>query len=171
MATRPPRTPDDDPDAPEWWRRSANFKRWPIIVALVIAVVIFRALQNGQPPSITKSCTTPNFALSTYSSAGHHEIDYSVTGPPGMLYLLMVGVSGFVSTDNSLVPTPDFGHTDQQMQAASQRKTMEADCVQTGRFGVLVPAGTYVVRLFRLVGPSGNRQAAEVASHQLVVTS
>jgi hypothetical protein len=171
MATGPTQTRDDDPDAPEWWRRTAPLKRASLILVVVLGAIIIHAAQGGKAPSITKSCTTPDFALSSYKSARHHEIEYSVTGPPGMPYLLMVGVSGFVSANHELIATPDIGHTKEQMQAASQRKLMEADCVQTGRFGVLVPNGTYAVRLFRLEGPSGNVQAVDVASHQLVVTS
>ena len=65
---------------------------------ILIVIIILRALQGGSAPSITKSCTTPDFALSAKTTSRHHEIDYSVTGPPGMRYLLMVGGSGFAST-------------------------------------------------------------------------
>jgi hypothetical protein len=168
MATRPPRQPaDDDSDQPEWWQRSAQFRRWPIVLALILAFILFRAFQNGHAPSIVKSCTTPNFVLSTYKTGQHHEIDYSVTGPPGMKYLLFVGVSGFVSTNNELVPTPDAGLSKEQIQAASQRQTMDGDCLQSGRFGVLVPAGSYAVRLFQVVATG---DVEPVASRQLVVT-
>ena len=168
--TRPPRTADDDPRAPEWWRRSALLKRLPIILLFVLVVVVIRAAQGGKAPSIHKSCTTPDFALSTSTTGRHDEVNYTVTGPPGMLYLVMVGVSGFVSTDHKLIATPDLGHTKEQMQPASQRETMDGDCLQTGRFGVLVPDGTYAVRLFRLEGPAGNRQPVAVAEHDLVVS-
>ena len=169
MATGPTRTPDDDPSAPEWWRRSAQLKRLPIILGIVLVVILLRAAQGGSAPSITKSCTAPDFVLSASTTTQHHEINYSVTGPPGMTYLLMVGVSGFIDTGSGLDPTPDAGHTKEQIQAASQRKTMEADCVQTGRFGVLVPPGTYQVRLFRLEGPSDHVQPVAVATHRIVV--
>ena len=108
--------------------------------------------------------------LSASKTGRHHEIDYSVTGPPGMRYLMFVGVSGFVSANNELVPTPDPGLSKEQIQAASERQTMDGDCLQSGRFGVLVPVGTYSVRLFQLQGPSGQVEPVAVATHQLVVT-
>ena len=169
MATGPTRTPDDDPNAPEWWRKSALARRLPIVLIIAIVAVVIHASTGGRAPSITKSCTTPDFALSGTTEKQHHEVEYSVTGPPGMTYVLMVGVSRYVSSGNQLVGIPDPGHTKEQMQPASQRNVMPASCVQTGHFGVLVPPGTYQVRLFRLEGPPGEVQPVAVASHQLVV--
>ena len=171
MPTRPTRTADDDPDAPEWWRSSAWSRRLPFVLLIVLVVVVVHAASGGKAPPITKSCTTPDFALSVTTATQHHEVEYSATGPAGMNYLLYVGVSGFTSTGNQLVATPDPGHTRAQIQPASQRNTMPGSCVQTGHFGVLVPPGTYQVRLFRLEGPSDNVQPVAVASHQLVVKS
>ena len=169
MPTGPTRTPDDDPNAPQWWRQSALTRRLPVVLVIILVVLVIHAAGGGRAPSITKSCTTPDFALSAANEKQHHEVEWSVTGPPGMKYLLTVGVSGYVSSDNQLTATPDPGHTREQMQPASQRNTMTGSCVQTGHFGLLVPPGNYQVRLFRLEGPSGNYQAVAVASHPIDV--
>lgn len=168
--TRPARPDDPDADAPDWWRRAGNLRRIPIIAVVLITVIIVVASQGGAPPKLHTSCTTPAFALSTYRTPNHHAVQWSVTGPAGMHYRMTVGVSGFVSTNGTLVATPDRGLTQKQTQAASPEMTMGNDCLDTGAFGVVVPTGTYRVRLFRLTGTRQVPMAAEVAARTLVVT-
>ena len=168
--TRPPRPDDPDADAPEWWRRSAGLRRIPIIAVILVTVIIIVASQGGSPPALRTSCTTPAFALSTYNTPDHHAVQWSVTGPKGMLYQLTVGVRGFTSRDDALVVIPDSGLTQKQTQAASPQLTMPNNCRNSGTFGVIVPPGKYQVRLFRLTGTKQQPSATEVAVRTLVVT-
>ena len=169
--TRPVRPGDPDADAPEWWRRSANLRRIPIVAAIILVVVILQAVRSDKPPSIRTSCTTPSFVLSTTNAPQRHAIEWSSTGPPGMRYLLTVGASGFVTSGGRLHATPDYGLSDKQMQAASQEMKMDGDCKQSGRFAPIVAPGTYNVRMFRLAGTKTFPTATEVHAIELTVTA
>jgi hypothetical protein len=167
--TRPNRLGDPDADAPEWWRRSANLRKVPIIGVVVLVILILRAGAGSSPPSIRTSCTTPAFVLSTTHTQVRHALAWTVTGPPGMRYLLTVGASGFVTSGGRLHATPDPGLSKDQMQAASQRMTMDGDCKQSGHFAVFIGAGTYQVRLFRLGGTTAIPTATEADAMTLTV--
>jgi hypothetical protein len=167
---RPVRPDDPDADAPEWWRRSSSLRRVPIIAAIVLGVILIRAGQGTPPPALRKSCTTPAFALSVQSSPSHQALQWTATGPPGMHYQLGIGVSGFVSTQGKLIAEPDPGLTRAQTQAASPQLTMGASCTNSSHFGLVVPPGTYTVRLFRLSGTRALPSAAVVAEQTLTVT-
>jgi len=169
MPTRPVRPGDPDADAPEWWRRSGNLRKVPIIGVILLVILILRAGMGSSPPSIRTSCSTPSFVLSTMHTQVRHALEWSVTGPPGMHYLLTVGVSGFVSTNGHIVATPDPGLTKNQVQAASQRMTIDGDCKQSGRFAVFIGAGTFQVRMFQLGGTTAIPTATEVDSATLTV--
>jgi hypothetical protein len=173
MATRPsrPSRPDDpDADAPEWWRRSATLRRIPIIAIVLLVFLILRATHAGNtPPSIRTSCSAPSFVLSTTHVQERHPLQWSATGPPGMRYLLTVGESGLVASGGQLHALPDPGLSRDQMQAASQRMTMDGDCKQSGHFAVVIGAGTYHVRMFRLGGTTAVPTATEVDAITLTV--
>lgn len=167
MRTRP--VPTDDADAPEWWRRSGNLRRIPVIALLLLLVILWRALQTSKPPAIQTSCSKPAFVLSTTHTTQRHTVQWSVTGPPGMRYLLTLGASGFVTTGGRLHATPDYGLTDKQMQAASQQMKMDGDCKQSGRFAPIISPGTYNVRMFRLGGTKTFPTATQVDVIEMVV--
>src|SRR3954452_951665 len=168
---RPARPGDADADAPEWWRRTSSFRRVPIIAAIILVALIIKAGHGGAPPSIAKSCTTPAFVLSEDKAEQHHALGWSVTGPPGLRYLLTVGASGFVSSEGQLTATPDPGLTVRQTQAASRHMTMDGDCLQDGHVGVCDRAGRYNVRLFRRGGRSARPSATELDRTTLTVTA
>jgi len=171
MPARPRRPDDPDADAPEWWRRSGNLRRIPLIGIVVLVILIFRAGQGDAPPSIRTSCSTPAFVLSTTSTPAHHTLQWSTTGPPGMTYLLTVGVLGFAATGGHRVPIPDVGLSKNEIQAASQRQTMDGDCKQSGHFAIFIKPGVYQVRMFRLGGTKQLPTATEVDVKKLTVTA
>jgi hypothetical protein len=169
MRTRPARLGDPDADAPEWWRRSANLRKVPIIALIILVVIIFRAGLSGSPPSIRTSCTTPAFVLSTTHTQVRHPLAWTVTGPPGMLYQLTIGIGGFVTSGGKLHATPDSGLTLDQTQYGSPVTTMAGECKQSGHLAVVIKAGTYQVRLFRLHGPRSAPTATPVDVETLTV--
>ncbi len=171
MPNRPTRPDDPDADAPEWWRRSGSLRRIPLIGVVLLVILIFRAGQGESPPSIRTSCSTPSFVLSTQTTPAHHTLQWSTTGPPGMTYLLTVGVLGFAATDGHRVAIPDPGLTKNRIQAASQRMTMDGDCKQSGHFAIFIKPGTYQVRMFRLGGTKQIPTATEVDVNKLIVTA
>jgi hypothetical protein len=169
MAARPTSAGDADQDAPEWWRRSANFRRVPIIAMIVLVVVLFRATQSHGPPSIRTSCSKPSFVLSTTHTVQRKVVQWTATGPPGMRYQLTLGASGFVRVDGNLKATPDYGVTKDQMQAASQEMSMDGDCKQSGRFAPFRGSGTFNVRMFRFGGTTSLPTATNVDTVELKV--
>ena len=171
MPTRPRRPEVSDADAPEWWRRSANLRRIPLIGIVVLIVIILRAGQGESPPSLRTSCSTPAFVLSTKHTAVRTALQWSTTGPPGTRYLLTVGVLGFASAGGHRLPIPDAGLRQNQIQAASQEMTMDGDCKQSGHFAIFIGPGTYQVRMFRLGGTKQLPTATEVDVTTLTVTA
>jgi len=169
MADRPQSAGDADQDAPEWWRRSANFRRIPIIAMIVLVVILVRATQSNGPPSIRTSCSTPSFVLSTTHTVERKVVQWSATGPPGMRYQLTLGASGFVRLHGKLKATPDYGLTKDQMQAASQEMSMDGDCKQSGRFAPFRGSGTFNVRMFTFGGTDTKPTATDVYSVALTV--
>ena len=161
---------DPDADAPEWWRQTARYRRIPLIALIILVVLIYKATQGGSPPPITKSCTTPAFVLSTHTVGHARIVRWSATGPAGMHYLLTIGVSGFVSTQGKLVPTPDFGKTLAETQAVGNSRFMPGSCTDSGVFAAIVPAGSYTMRLFRFEGSGAQQEAVSTAEEPLTVT-
>jgi hypothetical protein len=169
MRTRPDPAGDADQDAPEWWRRSANFRRIPIIAAIILVVILVRATQSNDPPSIRTSCTKPSFVLSTTHTTQRSGVEWSTTGPPGMRYQLTLGVGGFALVNGKLKATPDSGVTKDQMQAASQELVMDGDCKQSGRFAPFRATGTFDVRMLTIGGTETEPTATDVDSVELRV--
>jgi hypothetical protein len=128
--TLPPVRPDDpDADAPEWWRRTATYRRIPLLVMFVLVVIFIVAQQGSPAPKLTTNCHSPGFALSTYSTQPHKAVQWSTTGVPGITYA--ISFSG-----------PE-GATQQQFVTGR----MPSDCTESGAFGVLLPPGKYVARM------------------------
>ena len=167
-----PRRGVADDDAPEWYRRALTLRRIPIIAAIVVVVIILRAGHSSPPPPLKTSCTTPAFALSTYSTASHKTVRWAVTGPAGTRFALAIGVDRFTSgTDGRLVPVPDPGLDPEQMRSTPPT-TIDGDCKTDGTFGVVLPPGRYAVRLFSItVSHTSPARMHQVAERRLTVTS
>jgi hypothetical protein len=166
----PPAAPDDpDAGAPEWYRRSRSLRRVPLVAAVVITVIIIRAGQGSSPPELATSCTTPAFALSTYSIDGHQTVRWAATGPAGTRFALTIGVADFTTApDGHLAPVPDPGVATGQTRTSAPQE-MDDDCKADGTFGVVLPAGTYAVRLFTIEGDNAS-DVRPVVEHSLTVT-
>ena len=159
----------DDPDAgaPEWYRRSRLLRRAPIIAVIVIVVIILHASSGTPPPKLTKSCTTPAYALSTYNTPAHRVVQWTLTGKPDTTYEITIGVAGFnVAGDGSLQPQPDPGSTIARSQSATTRITLNGSCVAHGRFGVIVSPGAYSLRMFSITGPKTAPVVTEVTTER-----
>jgi hypothetical protein len=166
--------PPDDPDAdaPEWYRKSAALRRVPIVAAIVLGVVIVQATTNGSsPPALRTSCTTPAFALSTYSAQQHKAVRWAMTGKPGVVYQLAVGVDRFDAAPNGrLTPVPPSRAVDGHAQLASPQVKMDADCKADGTFGVLIEPGRYTAALFAFTGTRASPTSTRVATRTFTVT-
>jgi hypothetical protein len=160
---------DPEADAPEWWRRSSRLRRLPLIVAIVIAVILLRAGHGASYPAITKSCTTPSFVLSTTKTPAHRLVQWSVTGPATLRFVLGVGVSGYQQTGQRFAPIPDPG-VSRPDALTSDAQILGGDCVAHGQFSLVDP-GTFTVRLFSITGPVGSQTVSPVQARTLTVTA
>ncbi|HEU5034612.1 MAG TPA: hypothetical protein VFT62_07640 [Mycobacteriales bacterium] len=165
------RPPEDEP---EWWRRSSTFRRVPIIAVIVLVIILLRAGQQGSsPPPLRTSCTTPAFALSSYSVSSHATLRWAVTGPARSPFVLTIGARTLLEqgTNGQLTTVPDAGVARSDVRSTGVRRT-SSGCTDHGAFGIALPAGRYEVRLFRVTAAGSARAAAQVvATKTLTVTS
>jgi hypothetical protein len=144
----------------------------PLVALLVLAIILLRAFSASPPPDLKTSCTQPAIALSTTTQQQHHTVRWSVTGPGRMIFELTLGVSRVdVGAGGRLIFVPEAGGTQKTEQRAGHQQTMPAGCKASGAFGVLVPPGSYTVRMFQLSGPVTAPAVTEVASASLKVTA
>jgi hypothetical protein len=141
------------------------------VALLVLGIILFRAFSSSPPPALKTSCTHPAIALSTASQKQHHTVRWSVTGPAESTFELTLGVRRVdVDPGGKLVFVPDPGGNQRTEQRAGRQRTMPKGCKASGAFGVLVPPGSYTVRMFQLSGPVTTPTVTEVASAPLTVT-
>jgi hypothetical protein len=137
----------------------------------VLGIILFRAFASSPPPALTTSCAHPAIALSTSSQKQHHTVRWSVTGPPSSTFELTLGVNHVdVDPGGQLVFVPEPGGSQRTEQRAGRQQTMPKGCKTSGAFGILVPPGSYTVRMFQLSGPVTAPTVTEVASAPLTVT-
>jgi hypothetical protein len=147
--------------------------RWTIVLVFVIvAVAIVRGANSHPAPVLATNCTTPALALSASSTPKGDFLQWSGTGPPHQQVVLAIGVRGFTdgASAKELTAIPDRGLTAADVQQASTVVAFSTSCRATGRFRVIVPPGTYQVRLFRLNGEGSSLSTTPVASRPLTVT-
>jgi hypothetical protein len=149
--TRPARVAlpvDHDADRPEWWQRAMRMRRIPFVVAAVIALLVMRSFATSKPPPLETSCTTPNFALSTYDVQGHQQLTWSATGPPGTRFTIVVGTTlGRLTQSRLIQPIPGAGVDPNYIRPTAPR-VLGQTCTMDGTLGVILPAGKYRAGLF-----------------------
>jgi hypothetical protein len=163
-----------DESIPLWYRSipSRGRTRWTIVIVFaIVAVAIFKGGHGTAPPPLATSCTTPAIALSASSVTKGDLVRWSGTGPPHEQVVLAVGVKGFTigATPKQLTAIPDPGLRSNAVQQASAVVPFNTSCRATGTFRVLVPKGSYQVRLFRLDGVGESISTTTVASKPLTV--
>jgi hypothetical protein len=141
--TRVARPGDPAADGPDWWERAARFRRLPFVVAAVIALLILRSFANSKPPALETSCTTPDFALSSYDIDGHQQLQWSATGPPGTRFSIAVGATlGRLLPSGLVQPIPNTDVDPDYVRVTAPREIGES-CAIDGTLGVILPAGKY----------------------------
>jgi hypothetical protein len=162
---------DTDPDRPEWWQRALRLRRVPVVAAIILGVIVIKAMSGASgPPPLKTSCTTPAFALSTYSIMSHRTVQWSATGRPGQAFALAIGVDHFTpAPDGHLAPVPDRGVGPRETRTTPPQH-MGKDCTAHGVFGVVLPVGSYNVRLFTIDGTGTGATVTAVADKILKVT-
>ena len=144
-------------------------RRIPLIAAVIITVIIIRAGQGSPPPDLKTSCTTPAFALSTYSTTSHKTVRWAATGPAGTHFALAIGVARFTpAPDGHLAPVPDPGVAARGTRTSAPQE-MGDDCKADGTFGIVLSPGTYTVRLFTITGAGTTPKVVSVAERQLTI--
>lgn len=147
-------------EEPEWWRRARALRRLPVIVVIVVAIIIVRASAGSRPPPLRTSCTTPAFALSTYSTRDHHSVQWAVTGPARSRFALTIGASELRRTSTGGVqPVAEPGFAARQPLLAGPER-IGSNCTAHGSFGIVLPTARYSVKLWLLPSGSGTTEAA-----------
>jgi hypothetical protein len=167
-----PGTPDDLRTSTDRRRRS-SWGATGIAVLIVVVAVIVRVHLNNRAPSLTTSCTTPAFALSSTSPHQGSTERWSATGPAGTHFVITMGIDRLVpeKLSNQLHAVPEAGHTAAMTQQAVHTTALSSACKASGAFLVGVPAGTYTVRMFRIEGTGTNVSGTAVASKTVTVSS
>lgn len=120
-------------------------------VALVLVVAVFR--EAGGPPKAGGSCTKPAAALDKDEVRQYGVLKWSASGPAGS--------SVVIGADTTTVPTT-------LEQGKLSGPTAVKDCAASGLFGVRLPEGKHVLRVF-LVGRNGTASVA--ATKDVTVTA
>ena len=93
---------------------------------------------------------------------------WSLTGRPGVVYQLAVGVARIDSRGGTLHAVPETRDGEHTVLVSPQVK-LDDGCLAHGTFGMAVDPGDYTMRLFAFAGPPSSPSAAVVATRQLTV--
>lgn len=172
--TRPPQVVlpgDPDADTPQWWQRAVRLRRIPMIAAVIVTILLIKAMSSSTPPALETSCTAPAFALSSYTLTGHQELRWSATGPSGTRFALAIGAIGLRPTPSGAlqpIPAPGVDADDVRVSPSVQ---IADDCTQHGALGVILPAGKYQAGMF-VVEPDAksSEMIQPIAAKELTVS-
>lgn len=145
-----------------WERHGARLRRVPIIAGIILAAILLRSLATTAPtpPALATSCTTPAFALSSYDVEQRTSVQWSMTGPAGAGFVLVVVPRG----ETPAIPQTATPGRDRQFAAASTQ--MSSRCTAHGSFRPVVDPGRYTVAM---LPASGSGDTA--VTHPLTVTA
>jgi hypothetical protein len=141
--------------------------KWTLGGFLLLAVIVLvRGVQATHTGSLKADCTRTQVKLAEHSvvSHGRELLHWSATAAAGVRYVVAINATSVTLDGSVATAVPALGSAGQ----ASRLQTMGHGCLGHGSFGVLLPAGTYPVTLFRI----GNGGAATaVVSTTVKVTA
>jgi hypothetical protein len=164
-------------DVPNPLKVSTDIPRlspWKWTAAGIAAIAVAALIRGGldsRAPSLTTSCTTPAFALSSTNPRQSSVVRWSATGPASTHFLIAIGISRLdpEATVGKLHAVPDPGHTASSTEEAVLATALSSSCKDHGAFRLSVPAGRYNVRMFTLQGSGSTVSGTAVATKQLTV--
>jgi hypothetical protein len=139
--------------------------KWTLgALAVVTAVAVGRGVQATHTSALKADCTRAQVKVGEKSvvSRGGGLLHWSATGARGLRYVVAVDAKTVTVAGNVATAVPATGTAGQ----ASRVQTMGGGCLGHGAFGMLLPAGTYPVTLFRIDGGT----ATVLAQTQVKVT-
>jgi hypothetical protein len=153
--------------------RRSSWRATLIAVAIVVVALIVRVGLNSRAPSLTTSCTTPAFSLSSTSPVRGDTVRWAATGPAKTHFLITLGITRLehVPQLGHLHAVPEPGHNAATTQQVVPTTTLPSDCKANGAFSVAVPSGTYTVTMFRLTGTGATLVGTAVATKTMKVSS
>jgi hypothetical protein len=153
--------------------RRSSWRATLIAVVIVVVALIVRTGLNSRAPSLTTSCSTPAFSLSSTSPNRGDTVRWAATGPADANFLITLGVARLehVTQPGHLHAVPEPGHNAATTQQAVRTTTLPSNCKANGSFAVGVPSGTYTVTMFRLTGTGSTLAGTAVASKTMKVSS
>ena len=132
---------------PETLRRFDRKRQVLLFLLGAIALLLYRGAQTGGPPSASGSCTRPAFDFDHTSVRYYGTVRWSVAGPAGS--------SVVITADSASVTTGRLAGP-----------VALKDCRAQGRFGVPLPDGTHLIRVFLV---SGDGTTTVLGTKDLVV--
>lgn len=132
---------------------ASELKRIPRIKLRWVVVAIFGLIgvaffKGQQTIDITKSCTTPAFALEDSALQKHNLVKFSMTGPDGVYVLGFNLKSIVVKADGAFQLVPKDGQAAGTFQLGGKQQLVDK-CIGHGYFAVNVEPGTHEIEMFR----------------------
>lgn len=166
-------------DLPNPYKLSADLPKrstWRWMAAglgIVIIAALIRSGLDSRAPSLTTSCTTPAFALSTTAPHTDSVVRWAVTGPSTTRFLITIGVARLVpgTAAGQVHAVPEPGRAASSTEVAVLATTLSKSCKTNGAFRIGVPAGQYPVRMFTLRATASGVKATDVATKEMTVSS
>jgi hypothetical protein len=142
------------------------------VIVVLVLLVVFGSHGGSSGPPIATNCRTPGMTLSAESARAGTSMQWAVTGPPGMTFVIEIGARALTpaGSPNTFRAVPDAGFAG-SVEQATRILDLPKSCREHGLFSVSEAGGrTYAVRLFRITGNGTQVRAAPVVTKQLLVT-